>query len=93
MPGTRAVVRTVDAGSSAICEVCAQQVKFSAKVKRFQVICNVYIQGRWDRVEHFHMECYVESGSPHGEIDPTSAPAPRRVQQAREAEAAANSAA
>jgi len=47
--GTRAVVRTVDAGSSAICVHCEQQVKFSAKVKRFQVICNVYVKGAFLR--------------------------------------------
>jgi hypothetical protein len=21
----------------------------------------------WDRVEHFHADCYVEAGSPYGE--------------------------
>jgi hypothetical protein len=88
-PGTRAVVRTIDAGSSTICERCEQPVKFSAKVKRHQVICNVYVKGAWDRVEHFHLECYLEGGSPYGEVDANSAPPPRRVQQAREAEAAA----
>lgn len=86
-PGTRAVVRTVDAGSSATCSTCEQQVKFSAKVKRFQVIANVYIKGRWNRVEHYHFECYVDAGSPYGVVDPTAAPAPRRVQQLQEAAA------
>jgi hypothetical protein len=84
-PGTRAVVRTIDAGSSSICVQCDQQVKFSAKVKKHQVIANVYIKGKWDRVEHFHAECYVDAGSPFGEVDISVAPAPRRVQQAREA--------
>ena len=91
-PGTRAAVRTIDAGSSAMCEHCDQQVKFSAKVKRYQVICNVYVKGRWDRVEHFHLECYEETGSPYGEVDASSVPAPRRVVQAREAAAAAEAA-
>jgi hypothetical protein len=86
--GTRAVVRTIDAGSSAICVHCDQLVKFSAKVKRFQVICNVYVSGRWNRVEHFHLECYQEAGSAHGEVDPNAVPPPRRVQQARDAAAA-----
>lgn len=66
-PGTRAVLRSIDAGSSAMCASCGQQVKFSAKVKRQQVICNVYLKGKWDRVEHYHLECYLEVGSPHGE--------------------------
>ncbi|MGE0880396.1 MAG: hypothetical protein AB7L13_23945 [Acidimicrobiia bacterium] len=66
-PGTRAVVRSIDAGSSAMCVSCGQQVKFSAKVKKQQVICNVYTKGKWDRVEHYHFECYVDAGSPHGE--------------------------
>jgi hypothetical protein len=90
--GTRAVVRSVDAGSSAICAHCDQLVKFSAKVKRFQVICNVYVRSRWNRVEHFHLECYQECGSPHGEVDPNAVPPPRRVQQARDAEAIATTA-
>jgi hypothetical protein len=95
---TRAAIRTVDAGSSAMCAFCDQQVKFSAKVKRHQVICNVYIGAKWNRVEHYHYECYVEAGSQHGDVDPTQVPPPRRVQQAiaaaaeKEAEAAANAA-
>ena len=32
-----------------------------------QVICNVYVKGRWDRVEHFHAPCYEEAGQPFGE--------------------------
>ena len=64
---SRAALRTIEAGSSSICVTCDQQVKFKAKVKAFQVICNVYIDGRWDRVEHYHHECYVEAGSPYGE--------------------------
>jgi hypothetical protein len=64
---TRAVVRSIDAGSSAICVHCDQQVKFSAKIKRQQVICNVYVKGKWNRVEHYHAECYDEALQPHGE--------------------------
>ena len=36
-----------------------------------QVICNVYVAGRWDRVEHFHDGCYTVAGEPHGEVDTT----------------------
>jgi hypothetical protein len=95
--GTRAAIRTVDAGSASTCAFCDQQVKFSAKVKRHQVICNVYVKGKWNRVEHYHYECYVEAGSQHGDVDPTQVPPPRRVQQAiaaaAEAEAARQTAA
>jgi hypothetical protein len=73
-PGTRAVIRLIEAGSSTTCVVCREMVKFSAKQKRLQVICNVYVEGRWNRVEHFHHECYVAAGHPHGEA---TAPAPR----------------
>jgi hypothetical protein len=63
---SRAVVRSVEAGSSAICAACDEQVKFAAKVRRQQVICNVYVNGKWDRVEHYHYECYEAAGEPHG---------------------------
>jgi hypothetical protein len=66
--GTRAVLRSIDAGSSAACASCGEQVKFSAKTKRQQVICNVYVHGRWDRVEHFHADCYHDAGDPHGQV-------------------------
>ncbi len=65
---SRAVLRTIEAGSTAICAACGQLVKFSAKVKKQQVICNVYVDGKWNRVEHFHAECYAEAGQPHGAI-------------------------
>jgi len=63
---TRAVLRTIEAGSAAVCAACGEQVKFSAKVRRHQVICNVYVKNKWDRVEHFHLECYKKVGEPHG---------------------------
>jgi len=63
---SRAVVRNIEAGLSAECVGCGERIKFQAKVKAQQVICNVYIDGRWDRVEHFHHECYERTGEPHG---------------------------
>lgn len=63
---SRAVLRTIEAGSSAICVTCDEQVKFKAKHKAHQVICNVYVDGKWDRVEHYHLECYDASGEPYG---------------------------
>ena len=63
---SRAVVRTIEAGSSAECAHCGERVKFQAKVRGQQVICNVYVDGKWDRVEHYHLECYSTSGEPYG---------------------------
>ncbi len=65
---SRAVLRTIEAGSTAICAACGQLVKFSAKAKKQQVICNVYVEGRWDRVEHYHAECYEEASQPYGSV-------------------------
>ena len=64
---SRAVTRTIEAGSTAECAHCGDRVKFQAKIRAFQVICNVYIDGRWDRVEHYHAECYDQIGKPYGE--------------------------
>jgi hypothetical protein len=64
---SRAVMRSIEAGSIAECVGCGERVKFQAKVKMQQVICNVYVDGRWDRVEHYHAECYENAGEPHGD--------------------------
>jgi hypothetical protein len=66
---SRAVLRSIEAGSSANCETCGDQVKFKAKIKGLQVICNVYVNGRWDRVEHYHADCYEAAGEPYGPAD------------------------
>jgi hypothetical protein len=63
---TRAVVRSIEPGSEVVCEGCGERVKFSAKVRAQQVICNVYVRDKWDRVEHYHYECYEHAGRPHG---------------------------
>jgi hypothetical protein len=68
---SRAVLRDVEPGSTVECRQCGERVKFQAKVRHKQVICNVYVEGRWNRVEHFHAECYEEAGQPHGEVDTT----------------------
>jgi len=60
------VIRLIEAGSMTDCEHCGEQVKFKAREKFKQVICNVYVDGRWDRVEHYHAPCYVEAGEPFG---------------------------
>jgi hypothetical protein len=63
---SRAVVRRVDPGSDAECACCGEPVKFRAARKALQVICNVYVDGRWDRVEHYHAKCYDRAGQPYG---------------------------
>ena len=76
---SRAVVRDVEAGCSVDCSRCGERVKFQAKVRNKQAICNIYVKGKWNRVEHFHLACYEEAGSPYGE--PRSAPTTASKQQ------------
>ena len=66
---SRAIVRYIEAGNSANCASCGDMVQFRARVKMQQVICNVYVHGKWDRVEHYHRECYDTAGQPHGPAD------------------------
>lgn len=63
------MVRLIEAGSLVDCIHCGKQVKFRARQRDEQVICNVYVNGRWDRVEHFHLGCYELADDPHGPID------------------------
>ena len=60
-------MRTIEAGNAATCVACGTLVKFAAKVRARQVIANVYVDGVWDRVEHYHEACYLEAGQPYGE--------------------------
>jgi hypothetical protein len=64
---SRAVERSIEAGNSAICTYCREPVKFVARAHLRQVIANVYVDGTWDRVEHFHSECYESAHQPYGE--------------------------
>jgi len=64
---SRAVERPIEAGNSAVCAFCGEPVKFVARAHLRQVIANVYVDGSWDRVEHFHADCYGSAGSPYGE--------------------------
>ncbi|MGI9621962.1 MAG: hypothetical protein ACR2PK_03925 [Acidimicrobiales bacterium] len=64
---SRAVSRLVEPGNWAECALCEDVVKFRARERRTQVICNVYVDNRWDRVEHYHPECYVDASEPYGE--------------------------
>jgi hypothetical protein len=53
-------------------------VKFSAKAKLQQVIANVYVDHVWDRVEHYHAECYDTVGKPYGDAPLAASGAARR---------------
>ena len=64
---SRAVTRPIDPGNSATCSHCGERVKYTARLHGRQVIANVYSEGRWDRVEHYHAECYGEVGQPYGD--------------------------
>ena len=66
---SRAVTRYIEAGNTATCAVCRLPVKFRAKSKLQQVIANVYNDGIWDRVEHYHSACYETAGQPYGSAD------------------------
>ncbi len=64
---SRAVTRLIEAGEMSECTHCEERVKFRARERNYQVICNVYIAGSWDHVEHFHAPCYEEASLPFGE--------------------------
>lgn len=67
---SRAVLRPLEAGNPQRCPQCNLDVKFNARTpsaKRKKVICNVYEDGKWVRVEHYHPACYEEAGQPYGE--------------------------
>lgn len=72
VPKTRAVVRPILPAVGGLlapeCVHCDQLVKFRARVRKNQVIANIYRRRVWQRVEHFHAECYVEAGQPYGHL-------------------------
>lgn len=63
---SRAVRRLVEPGSWVTCVLCSETIKFAARVRHEQAICNIYEGGQWQRVEHYHAECYDEMGAPYG---------------------------
>lgn len=68
---SRARLRTINPGQDGWepCKVCGDMVVFLAKVPsklRKRIVANVYVEGRWDRVEIFHTVCYLAAGAPYG---------------------------
>jgi hypothetical protein len=78
VPTSRAVARFIEAGSSVTCAHCDRSVVFRARLRVQQVICNVYDQGRWLRVEHYHRDCYDEARAPYGDPDDSQPMRPRQ---------------
>lgn len=63
---SRAVLHPIRPGNMATCAACDQAVKFASRDRRHQVIANVYVDGSWDRVEHYHPDCYEAVHQPYG---------------------------
>lgn len=87
---SRAAKRLVEPGNWAYCVLCEEPIKFRARERRVQVICNVYVNKVWNRVEHFHDECYEKAANPYGE---PAAMKPLRGNGAKKAAAAKKNAA
>jgi hypothetical protein len=66
---SRAVLRMVEPGSQVECIVCGERVKFQAKMRHQQAICNIYEKSMWVRVDHYHFPCYKEAKEPYGPVD------------------------
>ena len=49
-----------------MCARCGAAIKFAARSQQRQVIANVYVDGTWVRVEHYHAECYERAEEPYG---------------------------
>lgn len=77
---SRAVTLTILAKEQDQCESC--DVKINSDLAKVWVVANVYVvcsdpsdecrtcRGsgeKWDRVEHYHVQCYEEEGSPYGD--------------------------
>ena len=66
---SRAVERAIAPGSTVRCAQCGALVRFAIRERVRQVIANVYLDGRWARVEHFHTRCYRAAADPYGPAD------------------------
>jgi hypothetical protein len=71
---SRAVERLIAPGGAVHCAQCGAQVKFAARERGRQIIANVYVDGRWARVEHFHPRCYSAAGYPYGPAEMSRLP-------------------
>lgn len=66
---SRAVLSIIRAGNLGECALCGAEIKYSAQDrKRTKVIANVYEGGKWNKVEHYHSDCYAVAGEPYGPV-------------------------
>lgn len=56
-----------------LCDSCGEHIKRSGTPHPRIVLANVYTDGRWDRLDAFHPECYTAEGEPYGEPGPRGA--------------------
>lgn len=63
---SRAVRRLIEPGNNVACASCGEIIKFVTREQASQIIANVYVDGRWDRVEYWHDVCYEKADSPYG---------------------------
>ncbi len=68
---SRAVSRKLQPGLGLECDACSMPIKYSAKFPTNQIIANVYDGNVWQKVVHYHEECYQELDYPHGEPIPS----------------------
>jgi hypothetical protein len=71
---SRAVERLIAPGSAVHCAHCGARVGFAVRGRGRQVIANVYVDGRWARVEHFHPRCYSAAADPYGPAEMSCLP-------------------
>jgi hypothetical protein len=66
---SRSAILKVGEYESADCQRC--QVSISPEKDKHWVVSNVYVgrknARRWDHLEHWHVPCYKDAGSPYGE--------------------------
>lgn len=73
MIGTRAVEKNLLSGNQEYCsyEFCSYPRHIIISKTRFpikEIIANVYFEDKWQRVEHFHSDCYDKMGNPYGPV-------------------------
>lgn len=69
---TRAVRRPLQRGQMVVCSGCKKRIKGDFRIGKsrgnYYVIANVYRRRKWQRTEHWEIDCYLQAGQPHGEI-------------------------
>lgn len=68
---SRAVTRKLQPGLGLDCDACSMPIKYSAKFPSNQIIANVYENNVWQKVVHYHEECYRQLAYPYGEPIPS----------------------